>query len=136
MYMIQRKTKISPNIYLIVHMVKIRVLILTKKMKTIATIVFMPKGDKTFLQAIHFWYLYHVPNASPSFLRIHKCYYFYKLATTQKKLSWMSIILSNMQSSCNTTSLVAIEQKVKVSREKIPYTWWHMGILTPIVLFH
>ncbi len=54
MYMIQGKTKISPNVYLIVHMVKIRVLILTKKMKTIATIVFMPKGDKTFLQAIHF----------------------------------------------------------------------------------
>jgi hypothetical protein len=34
-------------------MVKIRVLILIKEMKTITTITFMPKGDKTFLQAIH-----------------------------------------------------------------------------------
>ncbi len=51
--MIQRKNKISTNVYLIVHMVKIRVLILIKEMKTIATITFMPKGDKTFLQAIH-----------------------------------------------------------------------------------
>ncbi len=53
MYMIFFKNKISTNIYLIVHMVKIRVLILIKEMKTVATITFMPKDDKTFLQAIH-----------------------------------------------------------------------------------
>jgi len=124
MYMIQGKKKISTNVYLIVHMVKIRVLILTKEMKTVATITFMPKGDKTFLQAIHIWYLYRVPNASPSFMRIHRCDYFYKLATRQTKLSWMSIISPNMQSSCNITSLVTIEQKVKVFREKHTL---HMG---------
>jgi hypothetical protein len=105
-------------------MVKIRVLILTKEMKTVATITFMPKGDKTFLQAIHFLYLYHMPNASPSFSKIHRCHYFYKLATTKKKLSWMSIISSNMQNSCNITSFVTIEQKVKVFREKHTL---HMG---------
>jgi hypothetical protein len=74
----------STNVYLIVHMVRVSVLILTKKMKIITTITFMPKGDKTFLQAIHFLYLYHVPNASPCFSRKYKCHYFYKLATTKK----------------------------------------------------
>ncbi len=53
MYMILKKNKISTNIYLIVHMVKLRVLILIKEMKIVATITFMPKDDKTFLQAIH-----------------------------------------------------------------------------------
>jgi hypothetical protein len=51
--MILKKNKISTNIYLIVHMVKLRVLILIKEMKIVATITFMPKDDKTFLQAIH-----------------------------------------------------------------------------------
>jgi hypothetical protein len=47
--MIQRKKYISTNIYLIVHMVNIKVLTLIKEMKIVATITFMPKGDRTFL---------------------------------------------------------------------------------------
>jgi hypothetical protein len=41
-----------------------------------------------------------------------------------------------MQSSCNTTSLVTIEQKIKMFKEKHTLQWGHMGILAPIVMFH
>jgi hypothetical protein len=44
--MIQGKTKISTNIYLIIHMVGIRVLILIEEMKIVAIIKFMPKVKK------------------------------------------------------------------------------------------
>ncbi len=119
--MIKGKTKILINVTLIVHMVKIRVLILTKKMKTIVTITFMPKVTKP-----SYTYDTHImcPMRHHPFWEYIGAIISINLQPHKKKLSWMSIISSNVQSPCNKTPLVTIEQKVKVFREKHTL---HMG---------